>query len=132
MNKINQDNPSAVLYMRVASQDQRDQRNSIAEQRAACKREANRLGAVVTGEFVDAGASGNNIRRNGLQRLLRRVKERPVKYVVVRDRARLARNVADDATIRERLKQSGVTLVFVSNENRHRVGLILQRMRSTR
>jgi predicted site-specific integrase-resolvase len=41
---------SAVLYLRVASADQQDQRD-------ACVREAKRLGAVITAEFVDVGGS---------------------------------------------------------------------------
>lgn len=131
MKRSNKGNRRAVLYLRVASQDQHDQRYGVAEQREACTHEAERLGAVVTDEFVDAGVSGNTIHRNGLQRLLRRVVERPVKYVIVRDRARLARNAADDAVIKERLKQSGVTLVSVSNEG-HRVGMTPKRGRSTR
>jgi predicted site-specific integrase-resolvase len=43
-------NRSAVLYLRVASADQQDQRD-------ACVREAERLGAVITAEFVDLGGS---------------------------------------------------------------------------
>jgi hypothetical protein len=57
MKKSNQDKPRAVLYLRVASPDQGDQRDGIAEQRAACMHAAERLGVVVTGEFVDARKS---------------------------------------------------------------------------
>jgi predicted site-specific integrase-resolvase len=56
MNKRNKDNRKAVLYLRVASADQRDQRDGIAEQRAICTRQAERLGAVVTDEYVLAHA----------------------------------------------------------------------------
>jgi site-specific DNA recombinase len=101
---------SAVLYLRVASAYQRDQHDGIAQQRAACIREAERLGAVINGEYVDAGVSGNNMNRPGLLGLLRRVTERPVRYVIVRGRARLARNPVDDAAIRQRLDQVGAKL----------------------
>ncbi len=131
MKKSNNDHHGAVLYLRVASADQQDQHEGIGEQRAVCTREAERLGAVVTDEFVDAGASGNRMNRSGMLDLLRRVAGRPVKYVIVRDRARLARNAADDAAIRERLKQSGVTLVSVSNED-HRADMAPKRIRSAR
>jgi hypothetical protein len=56
MKKSNKDNSGAVLYLRVASADRQDQREGIAQQREACIREAERLGAVITGEYVDAGA----------------------------------------------------------------------------
>jgi len=101
----------AVLYLRVASADQQDQRDGIAQQRAACMREAERLGAVIAGEYVDVGASGNRMNRSGLLGLLRRITERPVRYVIVRDHARLARNPVDDAAIRQRLDEAGAKLV---------------------
>ncbi len=106
---------SAVLYLRVASAYQRDQRDGIAQQRAACIREAERLGAVIKGEYVDVGVSGNSMNRPGLLGLLRRVAGRPVTYVIARDRARLARNPVDDAAIRQRLDQAGARLVRADN-----------------
>jgi predicted site-specific integrase-resolvase len=48
---------SAAIYLRVASADQQDQRDGIAQQREVCTREAERLGAVITAEFVDVGRS---------------------------------------------------------------------------
>ncbi len=102
---------SAVLYLRVASADQQDQHEGIAHQREVCTREAERLGAVITDEYMDAGASGNRMNRPGLLGLLRRVTERPVRYVIVQDRARLSRNPVDDAAIRQRLDQAGARLV---------------------
>ncbi len=131
MKKSNKDHQGAVLYLRVASADQQDQRDGISEQREVCTREAERLGAVVTDEYVDAGVSGNRMNRPGLLGLLRRVAERPVRYVIVRDRTRLARNAADDAAIRERLKQSGVTLVSVSHPD-HQAVVTPKRKRGTR
>ncbi len=107
---------SAVLYLRVASADKHEQDGGIARQREACTREAERLGAVITGEYVDAGASGNRRNRSGLRRLLRRIAQRPVRYVIVRDRARLARNPVDDAAIRQRLDQAGASLVSAEND----------------
>lgn len=105
-----------MVYVRVASRDRDDQRRGIAAQREACQHEAERIGAVITDEFVDAGASGNTTDRNGLQRLLTWVREWPVKYVIVRDRARLARNLADDVAINAEFKRAGVTVVSVSSD----------------
>lgn len=56
MSKRNKDNRRAVLYLRVASADQQDQHEGVAEQRAICTRQAERLGAVVTDEYVLADA----------------------------------------------------------------------------
>lgn len=105
----------AVLYLRAASADPQDQQSAISEQRDACTREAERLGVVISGEYVDTGASGNSRSRSGLRALLRRIAERPVRYVIVRDHTRLARNPVDDAAIRRRLDQAGATLVPAQN-----------------
>jgi DNA invertase Pin-like site-specific DNA recombinase len=102
---------SAVLYLRVASADKQDQDGGLARQREVCIREAERLGVTITGEYVDAGASGNSMNRSGLRGLLRRLAKRPVRYVIVRDHARLARNPVVDAAIRQRLDQAGARLV---------------------
>ena len=67
--------------------------------------------SVLTDEFVDVGMSGNTTERGGLQGLLMRVAKRPVHYVIVRDRDRLARNQADDAAINAEFKRAGATLV---------------------
>jgi DNA invertase Pin-like site-specific DNA recombinase len=106
----------AVLYLRAASADQRDQQLAIREQRALCTREAERLGAVIAAEFTDVGASGNNKSRGGLRRLLMAVRQRSIKYVIVRDHTRLTRNAADHWAIRRRLQRAGVRLVAVDRD----------------
>jgi DNA invertase Pin-like site-specific DNA recombinase len=108
---VEEGDATAVIYLRVASQYQHDQQHGIAGQRDACRREAAGLGAVVADEFVDVGMSGNNAERGGLHGLLMRVAKRPVQYVIVRDRSRLARNQADDAAIRAEFERAGATLV---------------------
>jgi site-specific DNA recombinase len=121
---------SAVLYLRAASADPQDQRLAISEQRTACAREAERLGANVVGEYVDAGASGNTGNRSGLRGLLGRIVQHPVLYVIVRDRLRLARNPADDGAIRARLDKAGVTLVAADGDaERTRVDELLRGIR---
>jgi len=43
----------AVMYLRVASGNRTDHKHALSVQRDACGREAERLGAVLTDEFVD-------------------------------------------------------------------------------
>ncbi len=123
MNAVNQtidkdNHRTAVVYVRVASSDRADQEHGLTAQREACKREAERLGAVITEEFMDLGASGNNKKRGGLRRLLALVRQRPVRYVIVRDRTRLTRNQSDHAAIARRLKRAGVTVVSAERGDR--------------
>ncbi|HXA55129.1 MAG TPA: recombinase family protein [Solirubrobacteraceae bacterium] len=101
----------AVLYLRVASADPRDQREGIARQREACQCEAERLGAMITDEYIDVGASGNSKGRAGLRRLLRRIVRQPVEYVIARDHSRLARNPVDHAEFDRHIDRAGASLV---------------------
>jgi site-specific DNA recombinase len=101
----------AVSYLRVASTDPRDQREGISRQRQACLREAERLGAAITGEYIDVGASGNDTGRSGLRRLLRSITKQPVEYVITRDQARLARNPIDGMRIMRRIEDAGASIV---------------------
>jgi site-specific DNA recombinase len=103
----------AVSYLRVASKDQSDQESGVTAQREACEGEANKIGATLVNEFVDAGVSGNTTNRHGLQQLLKFIIENPITYVVVRDRARLSRNYRDDLVIRQAIEQAGATVVSV-------------------
>jgi hypothetical protein len=41
------------MYLRVASGNRTDHKHALSVQRDACGREAERLGAVLTDEFVD-------------------------------------------------------------------------------
>ncbi len=106
---------TAVMYLRVASSDRADQEHALAVQREACERAAERLGAVIIEEFIDLGASGNNKSRGGLHRLLVAVRQRSVKYVIVRDHTRLTRNAADHQAIQQQLQRAGATLVTVDD-----------------
>jgi DNA invertase Pin-like site-specific DNA recombinase len=114
--RMQKDKRRAVLYLRTASADQRDQRLAINEQRRLCTREAERLGAVITDEFVDVGASGNDQNRDELRHLLAALREQPVTYVIVRDHARLARKAADHMAIRRQLQRAAVAVVAVDND----------------
>lgn len=84
---------------------------SLAAQRAANKRHALSLGAVVVAEFVERGASARTADRPELQQLLEYVASRQVDMVIVHKLDRLARNRADDVQIVQALQKAGVRLV---------------------
>ena len=106
----------AVSYLRVSTRDQayrggESEGFSIPAQRDANKRKAASLGAIVTKEFVDRGASAKTTNRPELQGMLDYVAENPVDYVIVHKVDRLARNRADDVEINQALDKAGVRLV---------------------
>jgi DNA invertase Pin-like site-specific DNA recombinase len=112
----NPEGAMAVSYLRVASKYQGDQASGVTAQRDACKQEAERVGAAIAAEFMDIGVSGNRLSRPGLDRLLAFIRRRPATYLIVSDQTRLARNSADDATIRQAINQAGVALLSASGE----------------
>ena len=111
----------ALIYLRVSTARQATKNGeaegySIPAQREACLRRARELGADVVEEFVDAGASARSADRVALQRMLERVKEGDIAYVVVHKIDRLARSRIDDAQISLAFQLAGTTLVSTSEQ----------------
>lgn len=114
----------ALVYLRVSTPRQAHKGGlaegfSLPAQRAACARKADELGAVVAGEFVDAGASARSADRDGLQALLARLSDSsqlPVAYVIVHKLDRLARSRSDDVELLMAIHAAGAQLVSVSEQ----------------
>jgi site-specific DNA recombinase len=110
----------ALTYLRVSSKAQvnkdiDDEGYSLPAQRTACERKATSLGATVDAEFVEKGESGTSIKgRKELGRLLERLAEGDIDYVIVHKVDRLARSRADDVAIAEAIRASGAKLISVS------------------
>ena len=107
----------AVSYLRVSTRDQArrgggdDEGFSIPAQRDANRRKAASLGAIITKEFVDRGASARSANRPELQQMLEYLADHDVDYVIVHKLDRLARSRADDVEITKALDQFNVRLV---------------------
>ena len=114
----------AVSYLRVSTREQarrggREEGFSIPAQRAANKRKAMSIGAIIGKEFTEGGVSATTTRRPALQAMLRYLEEearagRPVDYVIVHKLDRLVRNRYDDTTLGKRFDEFGVRLVSTS------------------
>jgi DNA invertase Pin-like site-specific DNA recombinase len=107
----------AVSYLRVSTRDQArrgggdDEGFSIPAQRDANRRKAASLGAIITKEFVDRGASARSANRPELQGMLEYLANHDVDYVIVHKLDRLARSRADDVEISKALDELNVRLV---------------------
>jgi len=128
----------ALIYLRVSSSQQADkdydsEGYSLPAQRAACERKAESLGAVVEEEFVERGESATTTaNRPALKRMLERLAAGDIQYVIVHKVDRLARNRADDVAIVMAIRQSGATLVSVSeNIDETPSGLLLHGIMSS-
>jgi len=106
---------NCVTYARVSTEQQADRDLSIPAQLNAMRDYARQHGWAVVGEFIEPGVSARTTDRPSLQRMLALVRNHDAKIgvVLVHKIDRLARNVADHATIRALLKQLGIRLASV-------------------
>lgn len=103
---------NAIGYSRVSTKKQADDGPSLDSQRFAienyCKARDWSLSLV-----EDAGESGKDTNRPGLQSALARLKAGEAKVLVVYRLDRLSRSVIDACTLAERAKREGWSLVFI-------------------
>ena len=110
----------AVIYLRVSSAGQVNtdydpEGLSIPAQREACKRYAERHGAVVVREYVEPGVSGGSLlKRVAFRRMIDEIAEqRDVDLVIVWSVSRWARNQEDHWVARGLVTKAGAKLVSV-------------------
>jgi site-specific DNA recombinase len=110
----------AVIYLRVSSAGQVNtdydpEGLSIPAQREACKRYAERHGAVVVREYVEPGVSGGSLlKRAAFRRMIDEIGEQhDVDLVIVWSVSRWARNQEDHWVARGLVTKAGAKLVSV-------------------
>ena len=105
-----------VAYVRVSTEEQATEGFSIAGQAEKVRQYAalHDLGEVTIIE--DAGLSGKNLERPGLQRLLQMVEDGHVQHVVLWKLCRLSRNLGDLIDVADRFGQRSVGLHSVSEQ----------------
>lgn len=96
MNKI-------AIYLRLSMEDadDKDESNSISSQRVLIRKyiaHHEELREMDTAEFCDDGFSGTDMKRPGMQRLLREVKAGGIGCVVVKDMSRFSRDYIELGT----------------------------------
>ncbi len=105
----------ALIYVRVSTDEQAKEGQSIETQIKLCQRHADGNGITVVETYRDEGKSGSTMNRPGLQALLDRVgSDKTIDYVLVLDTDRLARNTLDHLTIKAFLSKKGVQLISIS------------------
>jgi len=106
----------AVGYLRVSTvrQAKRDlgpDGLSIPAQQDICSRKARELGVTVADWYIDKGESARTADRTELQRMLTRLRDNPVDYVIIPKVDRFARNRVDDALMALEIRKTGAALV---------------------
>jgi len=105
----------AVIYVRVSSREQAEGGYSIEAQLEACRRFAGDQGWIIEDEFTELGESGRTDNRPAFKAMMAMLDEHGhITHLVVHKIDRLARNLADYAAIKARMKKLGIRLVSVS------------------
>lgn len=107
-----------AVYARVSTDEQAQHGTSLEGQVEACRALALKLGATAVRAFVDAGISGTDMGRPGLQALLAAARSREVEAVACLDPDRLARNLSHQLIVTDELEALGVELHFAQFERR--------------
>lgn len=98
----------AALYLRVSSDKQSKEGDSIPAQKDALRKYAREKEYIVTGEYIDDGISGTKANRDELTRLLEDVKAGKVNIILVTRLDRLYRSVKHYLNMMEILDRHGV------------------------
>jgi DNA invertase Pin-like site-specific DNA recombinase len=101
----------AIGYVRVSTQEQAEEGVSVAAQTAKVRAQAIVSDLELLDVIVDAGASGKDLKRTGIERVIRMVKAREVQAIVVPKIDRLTRSVRDLIFLIELLDKLGVRLI---------------------
>lgn len=100
-----------VGYARVSTHEQADSGLSVETQRAAIEAECDRRGWHLVDVVTDAGYSGKNTKRPGLERVMSMLDRRQVDGVVSAKLDRLSRSVVDFGRIIDRSRKVGWFIV---------------------
>ena len=104
----------AIGYARVSTDGQAEKGISLAAQQSRIRAMATLQEAELTEVIVDAGASGKNLERPGMRRIVTLLEKRTVDAVIVARLDRLSRSVADLGRLIALLEKRGVQLLSVS------------------
>lgn len=102
----------AALYARVSTEEQAAEGHSIDAQLRALREFCTRKGWQISGEYVDAGASGRTLKRPKMQALLNDARATPRRFdvIVVHKLDRFSRSIADTIGALTQLKDIGIGL----------------------
>jgi len=100
----------AIIYCRVSVEDKLNPGLSIEAQELTCKRKAEEEGYTVLEVIKDDGKSGGNLKRLGIQRILRLVAEKSINAIYLVHKDRLSRNMADHIFLTDLFRKNKIVL----------------------
>lgn len=106
---------NAVIYTRVSTKEQADNRASLATQREACERYARERDLHVVEYFGGTFESAKTDERKEFQKMIAFLKRRSnVSYIIVYSYDRFSRSGTNGAYISEELKKRGTSILSVT------------------
>lgn len=106
---------SAVIYVRVSTEEQAQHGYSLDAQEELCRKKATELGVDEVYLYREEGVSGELLERPVLQEALRKVEEGAA-FFICYDPDRLSRKLAHQLIITDRIEKAGCKLEFVNFE----------------
>jgi site-specific DNA recombinase len=102
----------AVLYIRVSTEEQAKEPMNLGKQEKQCRDLCKQMGVPVVKVFVGSGESARSVDRMEFQRMLAycRTHRHEVRYVVVQELSRFARNILDQTQTILDLGGIGITV----------------------
>jgi DNA invertase Pin-like site-specific DNA recombinase len=100
-----------LTYRRVSTSEQADSGLGLAAQDAALTSAAAHKGWTITQDYVDAGATGSNVDRPGLQAALLALRNREADALAVAKLDRLSRSLVDFAGLMETARREGWAVI---------------------
>ena len=104
----------AIAYLRVSTEDQKQNGISIAAQEERIRQYAGLYGHELIEIISDAGLSAKNLHRPGIQRIIDLMTRREIGAVIVSKLDRLTRSVRDLADIIDLSNRTEVALISVA------------------
>jgi len=101
----------AAIYTRVSTEDQAKEGVSLQNQLLKCRLQCKAKDFQIIGEYSDDGISAKDLKRPGIEAVLRLIKSRAINAVVIYKQDRLTRDVSDLNT-------------FIKACNKHQIELI--------
>ena len=105
---------NAAIYLRVSTEEQAENGNSLQSQEGRCRALCEARGLTVLDTYLDAGYSGGTLERPDLSALRKAVKAGTIGVVVVYAVDRLSRSQRDTLNLLDEFEQAGAGLASAS------------------
>ncbi len=105
-----------ALYLRVSTDRQAEKGFSLQDQEERLTGEAERLGAARIYKIVDAGESGTDFNRKGLNKILELAREGKIQHVLVTSLDRIGRDLIESLHYIRKLRGLGVKIIAAGTE----------------